>query len=106
MTLALRGSQPVRVRLARQTVTLPVQCTGTAAADCVMTLQIRVGTRVVGTLRTGAPAGWRGTKRVAISATGRTLLTRTAVTAASVRSTPRDGTTGTTTTGRLRIIGG
>ena len=106
MVLGLRGAQPVGVRLTKRGVTLPVQCTGTAATRCVMTLQVRVGGRTIGTLRVGVPAGWRGSKRVAITASGRALLARARTTVASVRTTPRDGTTGRTTTGRIRIIRG
>ena len=106
MVLGLRGAQPVGVRLVRRGVTLPLQCTGPAAAGCVMTLQVRVGARTIGTLRVGVPAGWRGSKRVAITASGRALLARARTTVASVRTTPRDGTTGRTTTGRIRIIRG
>ena len=66
----------------------------------------RVGARTIGTLRVGVPAGWRGSKRVAVTASGRARLARVRTTVASVRTTPRDGTTGRTTTGRIRIMRG
>ena len=106
MALRLRGRQPVTMRLVRGGVMLPLECTGTAAAACTMTLQVRVGTRAIGSLRLAVPAGWRGVKRVAINRSARALVARARGVVAIVRTVPRDATVGTRVTGRIRITGG
>jgi subtilisin family serine protease len=113
MALRLRGAQPVTLRAQKGAVKPSLQCTGTAAASCAMTLQVRYWvprTRtkkgawvVIGTLGTTMPAGGTGTKTIALTRYGRNLLRQKGSIPAVIRAAPRPGATGLTTTGRVRI---
>ncbi len=114
MTLTLRGTQPVKLKMSKGKVKPSLQCRGSAAANCVMTVQLRYWMaatatkksywKVIGSLRASAPSGWTGTKSVALTAYGKNLVKSKVSVVAQLRMVPRNGATGRTTTGRVRIV--
>ncbi len=113
MALRLRGAQPVTLRAQKGAVKPSLQCSGTAAASCAMTLQVRYWvprTRakkgswvVIGTLGTTMSAGGTGTKTIALTRYGKNLLRQKGSIPAVIRAAPRPGAAGLITTGRVRI---
>ncbi len=114
MALTLRGAQPVKLKVFKGKVKPSVQCRGSAAANCVMTMQLRYWMaatatkkgywKVIGSLRASVPSGWTGTRTVALTAYGKNLVKSKVSVVAQLRMAPRDGATGRTTTGRVRIV--
>ncbi len=114
MALTLRGAQPVKLKMFNGKVKPSVQCRGSAAANCVMTMQLRYWMaatatkkgywKVIGSLRASVPSGWTGTRTVALTAYGKNLVKSKVSVVAQLRMAPRDGATGRTTTGRVRIV--
>ncbi len=113
MALTLRGAQPVKLKMVNGKVKPSVRCRGSAAANCVMTMQLRYWMaatatkkgywKVIGSLRASAPSGWTGTRTVPLTFYGRNLVKSKVSIVAQLRMAPRDGATGRTTTGRVRI---
>ncbi len=114
MALTLRGAQPVKLKMFNGKVKPSVQCRGSAAANCVMTMQLRYWMaatatkkgywKVIGSLRASAPSGWTGTRTVPLTFYGKNLVKSKVSVVAQLRMAPRDGATGLTTTGRVRIV--
>ncbi len=113
MALTLRGTQPVKLKVSNGKVKPSVQCRGSAAANCVMTVQLRYWMaatatkkgywKVIGSLRASAPSGWTGIRTVALTSYGKNLVESKVSVVAQLRMAPRDGATGRTTIGRVRI---
>ncbi len=113
MALTLRGTQPVKLKVSNGKVKPSVQCRGSAAANCVMTMQLRYWMaatatkkgywKVIGSLRASAPSGWTGIRTVALTSYGKNLVESKVSVVAQLRMAPRDGATGRTTIGRVRI---
>lgn len=106
MALTVRGTPPVKLKTFRWRVRVPLQCAGDEALQCVMAVTIRYGTRTISTLNVGINGGWRGTKVMKINAAGQKVLNRRSPIEATVRTTPRSGTTGLTKIARVRITRG
>ncbi len=114
MALTLRGAQPVKLKMSNGKVKPSVQCRGSAAANCVMTMQLRYWMaatatkkgywKVIGSLRASAPSGWTGIRTVALTFYGKSLVESKVSVVAQLRMAPRDGATGRTTIGRVRIV--
>jgi len=114
MALTLRGAQPVKLKVSRGKVKPSVRCRGSAAANCVMTIQLRYWVpttatkkgywKVIGSLRASAPSGWTGTKTIALTSYGKKMVASKRSVVVRVRMVPRNGATGRTTTGRVRIV--
>ncbi len=114
MALTLRGAQPVKLKMFNGKVKPSVRCRGSAAANCVMIMQLRYWMaatatkkgywKVIGSLRAAAPSGWTGTKTVPLTFYGKNLVKSKVSVVAQLRMAPRDGATGLTTTGRVRIV--
>ncbi len=114
MALTLRGAQPVKLKVFRGKVKPSVRCRGSAAANCVMIMQLRYWMaatatkkgywKVIGSLRASAPSGWTGTRTVPLTFYGKNLVASKVSVVAQLRMAPRDGATGLTTTGRVRIV--
>ncbi len=114
MALTLRGAQPVKLKMFNGKVKPSVRCRGSAAANCVMIMQLRYWMaatatkkgywKVIGSLRASAPSGWTGTRTVPLTFYGKNLVKSKVSVVAQLRMAPRDGATGLTTTGRVRIV--
>ncbi len=114
MALTLRGAQPVKLKMFNGKVKPSVRCRGSAAANCVMIMQLRYWMaatatkqgywKVIGSLRAAAPSGWTGTRTVPLTFYGKNLVKSKVSVVAQLRMAPRDGATGLTTTGRVRIV--
>ncbi len=114
MALTLRGAQPVKLKMFNGKVKPSVRCRGSAAANCVMIMQLRYWMaatatkkgywKVIGSLRAAAPSGWTGTRTVPLTSYGKNLVKSKVSIVAQLRMAPRDGATGLTTTGRVRIV--
>ncbi len=114
MALTLRGAQPVKLKMSNGKVKPSVRCRGSAAANCVMIMQLRYWMaatatkkgywKVIGSLRASAPSGWTGTRTVPLTFYGKNLVASKVSVVAQLRMAPRDGATGLTTTGRVRIV--
>lgn len=106
MALTVRGAAPVKLKTFRWRVRVPLQCVGDEAIQCVMAVTIRSGTRTISTLNVALNGGWHGTKVMKINAAGQRILNRRSPIEATVRTTPRAGTTGLTKIARVRITRG
>jgi len=96
------------------TVKVPVECTGSAAADCRMSVALRHGVkrtkapritwRVMAARTVTIKAGSRAVVTLALNAYGKKLVADGASVSAQVRTTPASGVTGDTRSVNARVV--